>query len=627
MENVQKVLSDDEFYQELIRRFFHPNSYFYHCISHHLDRIIQSNENSNNENYLLFGSFLDSLVTSENKVQELLRLTAIGGFHKFIENLTTGVSYLRDSDLTPEQMKIEIESLAQSMVKIALDALQHQDTREKLKEYLEYTKSDLVDTSTNEVNDSNSKLDDEEIIEFTEPPSEVPGNAEPELTQRSPTDLTEFNKNEEKDFLQFMVKGKDTSIENGIDSDLAKEGGSVDINLNSQNYTIGRDQVDEQPESVIRVFLTEIEYQLEQLQNTFKLLRSDIRNKNHWTELRNIFENIKSTAMIYGLEGFEQIAAKAIKIISDSIHEPENSHRTSLTLLMETKNVLSHLIQGDVENLDDKIILNLIQKLKNPKESLCEDIKESQQSYLTELEQSNFSVENKEKSIKKNQLNNNSDFILPGEDDEEIISLVREISKNNQKEDISESKTTDFGDSQPLISINKTEKQELKNEKSEPLAPKIVEPSFDDQLIAFKEEADLYFSIIEEALNTLETQADNKTALDDLELASYSLYGLTLKLNLEPLGKIPASIEGLIKNIISKKSLLSDKERILIKKAYQHFRSLTRIEETEKRQYKELLSSLQALNSRHQMNSYNDNPIPPSSDESKKIITETAEKC
>ncbi|MFQ6115367.1 MAG: hypothetical protein ACE5NG_15010, partial [bacterium] len=130
----------------------------------------------------------------------------------------------------------------------------------------------------------------------------------------------------------------------------------------------------------------------------------------------------------------------------------------------------------------------------------------------------------------------------------------------------------------------------------------IIGPSVDDQLKAFKEEADLYFSVIEDALKTLEAQPENTTAMDDLELASYSLYALTLKMNLEPLGELPASIEGLIKDKNSKKSSLSGKERQVIKEAYQQFRKLTRIEESEKRHFKELLASVQELNPKLQLN-------------------------
>ena len=88
--------------------------------------------------------------------------------------------------------------------------------------------------------------------------------------------------------------------------------------------------------------------------------------------------------------------------------------------------------------------------------------------------------------------------------------------------------------------------------------------------------------------------------MDDLELASYSLYGLTVKLDLEPLGKLPEAIEELVKNVISSKSLLSKKERNIIRDAYKHFRNLTRLEDIEKRQFKEIFVLIQNQNSQNQ---------------------------
>ncbi|MFQ5864156.1 MAG: hypothetical protein ACE5IW_02895 [bacterium] len=608
---VQNIDSNDSFYQELIRRFFHPNSYFHHCVNHHLNKLIQSKENFNNEDHLLFCNLLDHLVAAENKVEELLRISAINGFHNFLENLNNKVEYLRDSDLTPEQLKIEIEGLAQSMIKTAMSALQHHDSKEKLKEYLGIKNTKRDDSLSKQVHDQKSKpVDDSKTTEITEPPSAVPGNAEPELTQQSPPYFSEFSVEEESDILRTTDVGKDALAEHGNDSDQNREGGSVDIK--PQNNDKHKDQVDQEPGSVIRVFLTAMKLHLEQLQETLALLSSDNRNKNHWLECSKIFENIKANAMIYGFDAFEQIAQTSINFVSKSIREIGNPDPSAIALLGETANVLNKLIQGDLEKLDDKVIIDHIQKLKNHKESLTEEKIESQENSSTNLKKNTEldEIESKEAAIQKvhpqknindapisqQVINETSDFKLPGEDDEEILSLVRDISENNLQKNDSITNFSDSTESPTFAPIEKSEQPIIKNEEPEHSLTEVVDPSADDQLKAFREEAELYFSVIEEALKTLEAKPNNRTAMDDLELASYSLYGLTVKMNLEPLGQLPASIESLIKIKNSKKSSLSRKERQIIKEAYTQFRNMTRIEESEKRQFKELLASLQELN-------------------------------
>ena len=62
----------------------------------------------------------------------------------------------------------------------------------------------------------------------------------------------------------------------------------------------------------------------------------------------------------------------------------------------------------------------------------------------------------------------------------------------------------------------------------------------EDLLSSYKQQAELYFKVIEQALNLLEGQPSHKTALKDIELACKSLYELLMKLNLDSIAKTPA---------------------------------------------------------------------------------------
>ena len=123
-----------------------------------------------------------------------------------------------------------------------------------------------------------------------------------------------------------------------------------------------------------------------------------------------------------------------------------------------------------------------------------------------------------------------------------------------------------------------------------------------DLLSSYKQQAELYFKVIKQALNVLDEQPGHKTAFKDIELACKSLCELLMQMDLDSIAQTPALMSEIIKNIISNSYSLSKEEHSLIKDSLQNFDKITNIDDTERREFKENIVSLQALKSRIEMN-------------------------
>lgn len=612
MQSVQNILSDTEFNHELINRFFHTNSYFYRC----LEKIIQQRKNNRNPSSKLFKELLDKLVDSDDKLEMISSLSKIAGFDQFVEKLNQGIGLLRDSDLDLEQMKIEIEKLAQNLFKCADKAFENTQAITAVEEMLSISKSDIEmiqyrESSYPEKNgpdvltiDESQKI--EETVVLTESPSHEPGTAKPELNLDSYED-TPVQKSEEKDVTFNQKDGTEAIDEGGCEFRIDEEGDSVSTTFSHRALS---QPINSEPESVVTVFQKETQNQIEQIQQTIDSLKTDLKNAKQWRGCEDIFEKMAANAMVYGFDAFEQIAAKANVLVKVALIKLDILPATILDLLSEIKDVLQSILNSDVDRIEKKQVDRLLHKLQNPKkyfenvslnpeENLNKYIKKnSRETTLTEgaaengdsvaLDEVQTPIDN------ENSERTPVNFTLPGEDDEEILSLVSEISNhydvgNNCQTQAVQSDTvtaSEFNLKKKPLKINEVES-----------AKNGVTVVADQQLCLFKQQAEFYYSVIEEALTKLQSTPNDQNALEDLELASNSLYGLTLKLKLEPLSKFPAGIEELIGNVLTTNASLTTDDYRLIREVYANFKEFTCLEDSESRHCKELISSVNRLNS------------------------------
>ena len=555
-------LSIDHFRTELINRFFHSESYFLHCFGHHLQAFLDEGGNSNKNEYLLVGNLMDKLVASQNVTSEFESILALQGFEEFKERLSNGIQYLYESDLEPEKMKIEIESLAQSMFGSAVAAFQNEESNHEIKSLLgiNLIPADSVD-----------------VLELQEPSSEGPGLTESEFSMEETDGMDAIPRNqfEEKDFLLPVDEGKDANPDE-LEVGLVEEDGSR--NSAHDDVILINSEVSQKPASVDEAFHLAVGNQVNELQNKIDLLSSENHNSNSLQKCDEIFENILSSSMICGFDAVEEVAAQARRFLANLSRQSNFDGCLAVSLLTETVSVLKMTLENDPENVDEQAISNLCQNLLNPNTVVP-----------TKEDDSVAPKQNKEKNDEpvNSGHSNLAEFKLPGED--EIFSLISEISGNSPLQQGVDMPPKSLPEPEPEISAD------------------VMQAEPEDLLSSYKQQAELYFKVIEQALNLLEGQPGHKTALKDIELACKSLYELLMKMNLDSIAKTPALMSKLINSIISNRYSLSTHEHSLIKNSLQDFHDIANVVDTERREFKENLASLQSLNSKIKMSQ---SPLP-----------------
>ncbi|MCH7753530.1 hypothetical protein IH970_00195 [candidate division KSB1 bacterium] len=555
-------LSIDHFRTELINRFFHSESYFLHCFGHHLQAFLDEGGNSNKNEYLLVGNLMDKLVASQNVTSEFESILALQGFEEFKERLSNGIQYLYESDLEPEKMKIEIESLAQSMFGSAVAAFQNEESNHEIKSLLgiNLIPADSVD-----------------VLELQEPSSEGPGLTESEFSMEETDGMDAIPRNqfEEKDFLLPVDEGKDANPDE-LEVGLVEEDGSR--NSAHDDVILINSEVSQKPASVDEAFHLAVGNQVNELQNKIDLLSSENHNSNSLQKCDEIFENILSSSMICGFDAVEEVAAQARRFLANLSRQSNFDGCLAISLLTETVSVLKMTLENDPENVDEQAISNLCQNLLNPNTVVP-----------TKEDDSVAPKQNKEKNDEPvNSGHSNLDeFKLPGED--EIFSLISEISGNSPLQQGVDMPPKSSPEPEPEISAD------------------VMQAEPEDLFSSYKQQAELYFKVIEQALNLLEGQPGHKTALKDIELACKSLVELLMKMNLDSIAETPALMSKLINSIISNRYSLSTHEHSLIKNSLKDFHDIANVVDTERREFKENLVSLQSLSSKIKMSQ---SPLP-----------------
>lgn len=268
---------------------------------------------------------------------------------------------------------------------------------------------------------------------------------------------------------------------------------------------------------------------------------------------KKCFEHLKFVSMLYGFEYIEAISDRMIRVAT--IYSKEK--KTKLAGLKDLYEYAIEAIQRIVANSThkeeflhvlrtmDHFIetgeLNEIHTNNNDSDLIANDFddilpKENNPSqYIDNVDDNN---------------GNQIDFKIPGEDDPELLALIKEISgvssqsENNRTGDrtqqIREIKEEGFVDK--ANRVLKEKPITLDNESDLPI---------DSNIKIFIEEAALFFKLIKSALIALNEDPEDESGLEDLELASYSLKSEALKLGFEKLSKIPELIEDIAKYAIA----------------------------------------------------------------------------
>ncbi|MFQ5675316.1 MAG: hypothetical protein ACE5G1_05415 [bacterium] len=558
-------LSKEQFRDELLKRFFHPDSYFSHCFANHLQSILDEHGNSNNE-YLLVGNLMDKLQASDKVLEDIQALTALTGFEGFGQRLDEGIQYLFDTDLEPEKMKLEIEGLAQSLFQDSLDVIQNEDANNDFKEFIGV-----------QVPVSDPEISTEEENAVAEPEELPLKKADPRAPILSSADRQDIASAAETvaGGTSFRLEDSKNAFDIGeFERGLLEEGGlsKPAEESDEQTTTVAAPHVGGEHDALA---LT-VKHLDRQVEKVLTLIDSNSQIHEQITELDGLFAGLVSPAMIYGLDAVEEVAIKARRFLTYLKTGPEFEDSLARNVLREAAQVLKAALGEDAGSPDAATIKDLCAKLGDPDKIPAEsyelvDQKKTAEPVLDTLPQSQ---ELQEEEIDLSQLK------LPGED--EIVGLIGEITRQNRG-----------GEDKGLV--RETAGQE---QRSEVVFAEVSEPAQTRELESYMSQANLYLSVVDQAMEILASQPGHKTALEDVELACNSLSTLSLKMNFDELAELPGLVADLVKNIAANRYSLSKEEHGLIDSAFTQFRRLSSIVETDKAEFKAVLASIQKLNSK-----------------------------
>ena len=639
MQTFENTLSEEDFRRELINRFFHPNSYFYRCVKHELESLVKGDDRSSRREYQLCDTLIDKLVDADDKMPIFQSLEGIAGFDAFLHKINEGVKFLREAELDAEKMKIEIEGLARSLIKIAVKAIFVEETKAKVEQLLNpsSTQGGVEIEEPEQEEDSTIVLEEfgeipmtleeeitrEQSSEKIESSLDEPEPAEPETIPDITFDSSDMT-NEEKDFL-LPDESKDALVEGGCEIGPTEEGDSIRFNEDSEpQYQLRGASEDPDPVSVTGGFVGGVRGHTDRLQKAIGALGRNANSREQWEECGRVFDGIAANAMVYGFEAFEEIAVRAQDFVDFVLGNFEPSCTPAVGLLSETNGVLAALLAANIDNVDRRVVEKLLRKLQNPRESLGNvklestlSLKQDEETFadigddiIEDLLPQGTDPEPVDESLSVSLTEEQNDFKiskfkLPGEDDEEIVSLVNEISMNTEDyEDIEDQQDSPSSKAQDETAAQSWEQpadgtdafaEESPVEDEAFTAPTAGIPVPDEKLALFKEQSEFYFNIVDEALDKLQNEPNHKISLEDLELSCHSLYELSMKLDLEPISQYPYSIKELARKVIAKESALSDSAHKVINDGYQYFRNLSSVKDVETIEAQNLLTSMKRL--------------------------------
>jgi hypothetical protein len=514
--------------------------------------------------YLLLGNIIDKLVMCDDTVAELHKLARIEGFDEFYGELDAGIILLRRSDLDAEKMKIEIEKLTHKLLDIALISLDNASISDDIHRFLDESKKE---------------------VEATGPSITEPDYAE----QDNPEESTELSSGEpEKEFVSEEESDREVKSPGGIEQAFSDTGGpvastehqSMPSKDKNENENENENKITSEPASIAQSYLSELKKRTDDFQKVLNLLTNEPEGARLWRKCFLVFERIAEESMICGFEAFEQIAIRVkafiLKVIDGQVKEIQHA----ISLLDEVRDVLDMLMAADIEHVEPGTVKKICSQLRDPEEYWRS--KDDVKSKLPEGQDSVEPETDDAASVSQNDIppvagGKKDEMTLPGEEDDDLKKLIREVSeekladeqKDKKDDPVKESKTTPASHSISSANLRPSRIKDRKNGHSR------------GDFKAFKEKADLYFSVLEESLELLEAQPDDRTLLEDLELASESLHSLTLKLDVEPLSDFPAYFAKLIKDILATDFTLSEVDQQLLKEALDCYKGLNSIDELE----------------------------------------------
>ncbi len=570
MTDLTTIARENQFFNELVNKFFHPKSYFSYRLKKYLDNPLSFTDQPLYSVNQIIYLFIEYLNRSKRPAQELEEVARINGMEGILLSLKTQMIRHDFKMLDQRQLKKAIRNLTLGFLKNLYQNLtENEKSRETLMTYLEI-KINLL----NLLNNSDRKIKN---------------------------NLKPHDSNATENF------------------DVSNERVAKPQSENTTTKTYSQDLTSERFNPTENKF----EKEISQLLKPLVLSSNEKSNVNHdYVFIKQMHENfsqIHEQAVNYGHEQVEAIAGHVNQLIKILLSMKEPFDQTMVGLIYDAKTEieksLSHRQNSDdlkkfLDTVDRRI--SELNKPVIPKDnhmnriySQLDSEGDKRKSFEINAAFHEIPVGPTQKEHKsaifpglhaqRNRNEDDNEIEIPGDNEEaelskiihEInispeISLLEEINAIDQADEKSQSGSLALNLMEDVIKNDYKEQDDkfnasiqkdpvIQNDDSQdmPSGEKTVRPNVQDQdekldssiNQIFQQEAALYYKILSSAFSQLKNEEKVQMALEDIELASSSLKHMAQKFGMERLAILPELVETI--SIIANKHVIKIPSAIL----------------------------------------------------------------
>jgi len=513
--------SQDNFQQELINRFFNPQSYFLYSFINELKN--QESTLQHPSHVAIVGLLIDEIINAQDKVGLLEELSQINSFREFYSFLSGKIEFLCTTQLTTSQMMETIRALSSRMVKTLCHMIEDEEAYRKLTERIGLdltTDSNEQVTKPEEIEAAALNEASEEFVELEQEFSEE----QTEQPQKKQTDR------DPRDFFYSDVHRKLKDIENLLKS-------------NEEKWDL----------------------------KAFRRLQDD-------------FQDLRDWSMIQGDEGIETISHKILELLQLLLSQDVSKWNKVLPVIQESVTFIYNLDDSKREGDAIRALINQIEQayeninspVTGPEIATTEEVEQvstteelegsaETESVSEEMEQS-LEEERRKKVCCTEAEPDAESLILPGEDDQNLLEAIELWANDDSDSGTSEETGAELIDPKIFedspVDTQAFEKFIQELEVDPEAAPEFSPVQSDEPGLEAQDEdgpygsdlikeAEMYFTFAKAALAELKQDITNKRACEDIELACYSLKILANKLGYELIGKVAGAMEGIMKAILA----------------------------------------------------------------------------
>ncbi len=376
-----------------------------------------------------------------------------------------------------------------------------------------------------------------------------------------------------------------------------------------------------EPAGLKNGFIIEAEKSVAEIRRMAAQLQPDKNVQKLLKKLQLAFLDLRESAMIHGFEAVEELAQKSQKLMQQLKMPYRHLTSGNIRFISEVINCLAISLVEDLDESRQNRVRDIIKRIAegrivseetNAAEFLQNDRQEELSKPVVEAPsppvpkshaQPQAMSDSRDTAAAENADDETLDgygfevdtdeqepmIKLPGENDEELFKLIKEISEHS----LNSRKAAE----PPVKPAAESRASDPLTIRDDYLNGSALEANA--EMISFHAEAELYYRVASEAIERLTVSPSDRLALENLELAGYSLKGLAKKMGMDGFANFPELVEELISKVLQLQLPCTEKPLGIIKQGFHLHKNAASVKDMEspevKKIHREVLRFIQSL--------------------------------